>query len=182
MPHDKDHERDPLVASAFRDLNAKAEPNGEWQARVWARIARAPQEAKQRRTLRAMAGALATLLVLVLASGYWAYSMSRENEEIQAKAKADLTEFQAAVATFEKEIDTIIAQKDEAIEKRLAAKTDQERKLADLRRAALEKQLAAKREALSNMRKSAAKKQARKREKAKRVNAKCDPNDPLCGI
>ena len=39
-----------------------------------------------------------------------------------------------------------------------------------------------KREALKELRKVEAKKSAIRREKAKRVNVKCDPSDPLCGL
>lgn len=174
--------RDPQVSRAFAEANRKAAPDPQWQARVWARIASAPEERRKRAFRWAWTGALCTLALLVVGSGYWSFSKSQENQEIRAKAKADLDKYQKEVAGIQADIDALIRDTEVAVEKRLAAMTDEERAAADLERMLLEKKLTAKREALKEMRKRQAKKEAVRREKAKRVNVKCDPNDPLCGL
>lgn len=174
--------RDPEVARAFAESHGGAVPDPQWQARVWARIARAPEERRERVFRWGWAGALCSLAILVVASGYWSFRVSQENEEIQASAKASLEKYQKEVAGIQADIEALIKSMDSAAEKRLAAGTEEERVAADAERKALERLLKTKRDALKQLRKQQAKKEAVRREKAKRVNVKCDPNDPLCGL
>jgi len=175
---------DPVVERAFADLTGSAQPDGQWQARVWARIARAPEEAKNRRRLRLWQGAATTLAVLMLVGGGLVYRLwQTDARAIEVESQAAFIRFRDEVGKMQHEIEQIIAQKDEAIEKRLAAGTEAERKNAEIERLQLERMLAAKRKALSELRDKQARKEAAARhEKAKRINTKCDPNDPLCGL
>jgi len=182
----KDLEVERELAPVFAELTGSAQPEGQWQARVWARIARAPEEATRRRRLRIWQGASAMLALLLLVGAGLAYRfghrLSQENAEIQFKHKEALSVFRDEVERAQREIEQLILSKDEAIEKRLAARSEVEREQAEAERAALERELAAKRKALAELRDAQARRGAAAREKAKRVNAKCDPNDPLCGL
>ena len=256
--------RDPRVSEAFRDLGKEhGELSGDWQAKVWSRIAREPQERRTKRLLRLFQVTSAMLVVAVIflgSFGYWAYTVGEEADEKERKARAALAAYQREVEKAQREVDEAIAEKEKAYQALLDSESvdtrtgvlqgvlaQKEKELADKRlalrelvedapriyalketaplaayqekveraqkainraiaerdeayRAILdnkqleekeklqailaqkEKDLKAKRAALQQLRKREAKKAAVRREKAKRVNVKCDPSDPLCGL
>jgi hypothetical protein len=122
------------------------------------------------------------LVVLMAGFGYWAWTTGEEADAKERRAKAALAAYQEEVKKAQKDIDEAIAEKEEAYKALLNNKDleDKERLQAILEQK--EKDLKAKRAALKALREREAKKEHIRREKAKRVNVKCDPSDPLCGL
>jgi hypothetical protein len=178
--------RDPQVSQAFRDLgNEHGEPAGDWQAKVWSRIAREPQERRSRRLLRGfqLTTVILGVLVLVLAFfGQWAWTSGEEHKAEERKAKAALAAYQQEVRRIQREIDEAIAAKEQAYQALLASKDIEDKARLQEILAQKEKELHAKRYLLKELRDREAKNDRIRREKAKRVNVKCDSSDPLCGL
>ncbi|MBT8496382.1 MAG: hypothetical protein KJO07_25270, partial [Deltaproteobacteria bacterium] len=110
--------RDPRVSSAFRDLGKDhGELPGDWQAKVWSRIAREPQERRTKRLLRLFQVTSAMLVVAVIflgSFGYWAWTVGEEADEKERKAKSALAAYEKKVTKAQREIDEAIAEKDKA--------------------------------------------------------------------
>ncbi|MBT8491936.1 MAG: hypothetical protein KJO07_02655, partial [Deltaproteobacteria bacterium] len=98
------------------------------------------------------------------------------------KETGPIAAYQAKVERARKAIDRAIAEKDEAYRALLDNKNLEDKEKLQAILAQKEKDLKAKRKALQELRKREAKKEAVRRERAKRINVKCDPSDPLCGL
>ena len=178
--------RDPRVAAAFRDLAGEHDQlPGDWQAKVWSRIAREPQERRTKRLLRLFQGTTAILALTALVLGFfghWAYTTGQEADEKERRAKAALSAYEKEVDKARQEIDAAIAEKEKAYQALLDNKNLEDKEKLQAILAQKEKDLKAKRYVLKELRKREAAKAAARRERAKRVNVKCDPSDPLCGL
>jgi len=173
---------DPAVRKAFDDLAASAQPQGDWQAKVWARIAREPEERRQRRRLRAWQWIAAGLVVALGALTLVVVLQDKKYEEVAAANIKKLEEFERKVAMYQAEIDALIEAKSEEFARIVEAKTEEERVAAQARQREIDRQLAVTRALLAELRDRAQAKDRRTRERKKRVQVKCDPNDPLCGL
>ncbi|MBT8495884.1 MAG: hypothetical protein KJO07_22765 [Deltaproteobacteria bacterium] len=122
------------------------------------------------------------LVVLMAGFGYWAWTTGEEADEKERQAKAALAAYEKKVTTAQKEIDEAIAEKDKAYKALLDSKNLEDKAKLQAILAQKEKDLKAKRKALQELRKREAQKESARRERAKRVNVKCDPSDPLCGL
>jgi len=126
-----------------------------------------------------------TSIALVLAMGgfgYYAYSTSQEADKKAAKSKANLEAYQKEVKTAQKEIDEAIDAERAATKELLASKNIEDKAKLEAALAKRQADLKDKRAALKLLREREAKKANARRERNKRVNVKCDPSDPLCGI
>lgn len=131
--------------------------------------------------LIAVAGGL-VLVVGIL--GFWAYNRSQEADRDKRESDARLAAIMKDVETTQAEFNRLSKETEEKYQKLLSAKTDEEKAAAQ---AALDKAKAerdAKGRALEGLKDKARKSRGGGGEKKDdgKINVKCDPNDPLCGI
>ena len=131
--------------------------------------------------LIAVAGGL-VLVVGIL--GFWAYNRSQEADEDKRKFEAERAAILKDIDTAQADFNRLSKETEEKYQKLLLAKTDEEKAAAQ---AALDKAKAerdAKGKALEGLKGKARKSGGGGGEKKDdgKINVKCDPNDPLCGI
>jgi colicin import membrane protein len=131
--------------------------------------------------LIAVAGGL-VLVVGIL--GFWAYNRSQEADEDKRKFEAERAAILKDIDTAQADFNRLSKETEEKYQKLLLAKTDEEKAAAQ---AALDKAKAekdAKGKALEGLKGKARKGGGGGGEKKDdgKINVKCDPNDPLCGI
>jgi hypothetical protein len=130
--------------------------------------------------LIAVAGGL-VLVVGIL--GFWAYNRSQEAEKAQRESDAKLAALMKDIDSTQADFNRLSRETEEKYQKLLNAKTDEEKRAAQ---EALDKAKAerdAKGQALEGLKNKARKERTGDGKKDDgKINVKCDPNDPLCGI
>jgi hypothetical protein len=135
--------------------------------------------------LIAVAGGLVIAVGLL---GFWAYNKSQESDRKEREAAARLESLQQEMATTQGDIDKLLKEKDAEFQKLLAANTAEEKAAAQKALDAKNREIAAKQDALKDLRDKAkgggggGGGGGKTPKEDKGVKIKCDPNDPLCGI
>ena len=140
----------------------------------------------QRKKPTWLIGLAGGLVLIVGILGFWAYNKSQESAAKEKAAQAQIEQLQKDIAAAQENFDKASKETDEKYQKLLAAKTDEEKAAAQ---AALEdakrKQQQAN-DALKGLQDKAKRGggggESRPKKDDKRIETKCDPNDPLCGI
>jgi colicin import membrane protein len=183
---DRRHREERLrVEEAERRARVEAQANLEQQRLHKEMELRAMELQKKRPT--ALIAVAAVLLLAVGGLGFLAYKKSQESEQLDKQLVA-LQDQMNRTSGEVKELAGKLQQDFEAIR---AAKTAEERKVAEAKAEETKRQLAEKQEALDNLRRKASEKQTGghgdrgkepKRGDDKTIKTNCDPNDPLCGL
>ncbi|HEU5055386.1 MAG TPA: hypothetical protein VFU21_02620 [Kofleriaceae bacterium] len=170
------------VEEAERRARVEAQADIEQQRMQKELEIRAIEAQKKKPTwLIAVAGGL-VLVVGIL--GYWAYNRSQQADEDKRKFEAERAALLKDIDNTQAEFNRLSKETEDKYQKLLLAKTDEEKAAAQ---AALDKAKAerdAKGKALENLKGKARKGGGGGGEKKDdgKINVKCDPNDPLCGI
>jgi hypothetical protein len=122
---------------------------------------------------------------MVLVVGGLAFVAYRQKQEKDAEARTLAAEKAMLQQEIEKklgDIEKLQAEKDAQFQNLLAAKTEADKEAATRALRDKEAQLRSQKEALRKLREADRARAAEDRERKKKVDVKCDPNDPLCGI
>lgn len=170
------------VEEAERRARVEAQAQLEHQRMHKELEIRAIEAQKKKPTwLIAVAGGL-VLVVGIL--GFWAYNRSQQADKERAEAAAQLKQLQDSINDAQTKYDGAIKEVDDKYQKLLAAKTDAEKAAAQAALDEAKRKQAAQGKILSDLKTKARKGGGGgdgKKDDGK-INVKCDPNDPLCGI
>ncbi len=170
------------VEEAERRARVEAQASIEQQRMHKELEIRAIEAQKKKPTwLIAVAGGL-VLVVGIL--GFWAYNRSQEADREKRESDAKLAALMKDIDTTQAEFNRLSKETEDKYTKLLSAKTDEEKRAAQeaLDKAKRERDAAGK--ALDSLKDKARKSRGGgegKKDDGK-INVKCDPNDPLCGI
>lgn len=182
--HDDEADR-PLIELIRRAGDEYRPPPG-WQAQVRARVAAEALQTPLAWWRRAAFTFAALFLVIAGAGGYLTYKNKKDLEAADARAAAERQreeeqarrdrEFQLQLDNLLAELDANQKEQDAAREQLRAARSEEERKLAEARYAELRGQGEATKSRMVQMKR-------KKAEDAKAVSNACaDSSDPLCGL
>jgi colicin import membrane protein len=171
------------VEEAERRARVEAQASLEQQRMHKELEIRAIEAQKSKPTwLIAVAGGL-VLVVGIL--GYWAYSRSQEADREKRESEAKLAALMKDIDSTQAEFNRLSKETEDKYQALLNAKTEEERaaKQAELDKAKADRDRAG--QALTTLKNKARKERGGGGDGKKddgKINVKCDPNDPLCGI
>ena len=137
----------------------------------------------QRKRPTALIAVAVILLVAVGGLGFFAYKKSQESEQLDKQLAA----LQDQMDRTSGEVNGLAGKLQQDLEAIRAAKTEEERKAAEVNAEQTKRRLAEKQKALDDLRKRAHDKGGDDRPKEPRrddktIKTNCDPNNPLCGL
>ena len=170
------------VEEAERRARVEAQASIEQQRMHKELEIRAIEAQKKKPTwLIAVAGGL-VLVVGIL--GFWAYNRSQQADREKRESDAKLAALMKDIDTTQAEFNRLSKETEDKYTKLLSAKTDEEKAAAQAALDKAKQERDAKGRALEGLKDKARKSRGSgdgKKDDGK-INVKCDPNDPLCGI
>jgi colicin import membrane protein len=170
------------VEEAERRARVEAQAQLEQQRMHKELEIRAIEAQKKKPTwLIAVAGGL-VLVVGIL--GFWAYNRSQEADKERRENEAKLAALLKDIDTTQAEFNRLSKETEDKYTKLLNAKTEEEKAAAARELEEAKRRQEAKGKALEGLKDRARKERASGVEKKDdgKIDVKCDPNDPLCGI
>lgn len=179
---------DDRVERALESLPDGGGPREGWQERVLVR-ATAPAE-RPRSLRRVLMPAIAGSLLVTAAAAFFVVSAMRTSTTSERRKAVERENLEALQRDLDRtivDVQRLIREKDEVFQNLLAAQTEEEKQAAKVAMEAKQKEIDAKNQALTNLKNKAGDSSnvgggSSVPAAKERVMAKCDPNDPLCGL